>query len=161
MTRPPRWATALFFLAGPVLEAGVGPFLLSSGWSVGASFPPPLRALGAVLVASGLLVVLWTLRSLAVDGGGTGSPALPTQRLVVRGAYRWVRHPMYVATAAVIAGQGLLLGQWVLLAGAALYLAVLATLSRLREEPALLARHGEAYAHYRATVPSWWPRPPR
>lgn len=157
MRRPPLWATSLFVVVGPVLEAGVGPLLLSRGWDVGASWPAPLRGLGVLLVAAGLAVVVWTVRSLAVEGGGTGSPALPTQRLVVRGPYRWVRHPMYAGTAAMVVGQGLLLGQWVLLAAAAVYVAVLATLSRLREEPALLARYGDDFAAYRATVPGWLP----
>lgn len=157
MRRPPLWATLLFVLAGPVLEAGAGPFVLSEGWSTGSAWPAALRGAGALLIAGGVVVVVWTLRSLAVDGGGTGSPALPTQRLVVRGAYRWVRHPMYVATASAIAGQGLLLGRWVLLAGAAVYAGVLAALSRWREEPALLERYGEPYARYRAAVPGWFP----
>ena len=45
----------------------------------------------------------------------------PPRELVVTGAYRHVRNPMYVATAAVIVGEGLLLRQPILLVAAAVY----------------------------------------
>jgi protein-S-isoprenylcysteine O-methyltransferase Ste14 len=39
---------------------------------------------------------------------------VPTETLVVGGLYRYVRNPMYLAVAAVILGQALVLGRWVL-----------------------------------------------
>lgn len=158
MRRPPLWATLLFVAAGPLLEVGVGPFLLS-GWTApdGVAWPVPVRVAGALLVAAGVVTLTWTVRALAVDGGGTGSPALPTRALVVCGPYRWVRHPMYLGAALAIGGQGLLLSRWVLLAGAALYVAAVSWLIARREEPGLRARYGDAYARYRAAVPGWVP----
>jgi protein-S-isoprenylcysteine O-methyltransferase Ste14 len=93
-----------------------------------------------------------------LEGSGTPAPVAPPGRLVVGGAYRHVRNPMYVATAAVIAGEGLLLGQVILLAGAAVYCAALALLVRLHEEPVMARRFGAAYDAYRAAVPAWVPR---
>jgi protein-S-isoprenylcysteine O-methyltransferase Ste14 len=151
--------SALFVLIGPGLEAGVGPWLLT-GMHVSDDLPGwwPLRAAGAGLVLAGLAGLAGALARLAVEGRGTPSPAAPPRRLVIRGVYRHVRHPMYVATAAVIAGEGLLLRQPVLLAAAAVYLAATATLGRVREEPLLEARFGPAYREYRDAVPGWWPR---
>ena len=60
--------------------------------------------------------------------------------------------------AATIAGQALLLGQPVLLAWAAIFLAIAATFVRLYEEPVLRRRYGAQYDAYRAAVPGWWPR---
>ena len=152
--------SALFFFAGPVLEAGVGPFLLTRGFETGDAWDDvlALRIAGALLVAAGLAVLLGAFRRFVADGSGTPSPLAPTRELVVTGAYRYVRNPMYVATAAVIAGEGLLLSQPILLAGAAVYVAALAALVRLREEPQLLARYGGAYEVYRSHVPAWLPR---
>jgi protein-S-isoprenylcysteine O-methyltransferase Ste14 len=160
--RAPRGAvlgSALFVLAGPGLEAGLGPWLLT-GLDTGDGLPGwwPLRAAGAVLIALGVVVLAGAFVRFARDGLGTPSPAAPPRALVVTGAYRHLRHPMYAATAAVIAGEGLLLREPILLLGAALYVATLATLAHLREEPLLRRRFGPAYDDYRAAVPGWRPR---
>jgi len=156
----PALGTAVFFLVGPVLEAGVGPFLLT-GWETGdgALDVGALRVLGGLLLAAGTVVVVHTSAGFARLGQGTPSPAAPPQRLVVTGAYRHVRHPMYVATAVVIAAQGLLLARPVLLVAAAVYLAAMALLATRLEEPRLLARFGAGYETYRRAVPGWLPRP--
>ena len=146
----PHRAAAVVYLLGSVLEAGVGPFLLTGGFAVGGAWEDAiwLRVLGGALVAAGLVALVHThVRFAAGDGP-----------LVVSGPYGRVRNPMYAATAVVIAGEGLLLSQPVLLAGAALYVAVLAALVRLVEEPHLRARFGPEYDVYRRQVPGWLPR---
>lgn len=151
--------SALFFLVGPALEAGLAPWLLTR-WERGEGVldTPVLRVAGVTLIAAGVAVVLHAFARFALDGAGTPAPVAPPERLVVRGAYRYVRNPMYAATAAVIAGQGLLLAQPVLLAGAALYVLALGTLARLHEERLLHERFGAQYDAYRRAVPAWVPR---
>ena len=153
-------SSTLFFLVGPGLEAGVGPFLLTSGFETGGAWDEVLapRVAGGILIAAGLAVLLHTFARFVAEGRGTPTPAAPTRRLVVTGAYRHVRNPMYVATAAVIAGEGLLLSQPILLLGAAVYLVALATLVRRVEEPRLRERFGAEYDAYRAQVRGWVPR---
>lgn len=156
-TRRAGLGSAIFFLVGPGLEAGLGPLLLvlvagTERW------PVPVRALGAVLIVAGMAVLVAVFRSFAREGAGTPSPAAPTRRLIVAGAYRHVRHPMYVATATVIVGEALLAGAPVLLVAAAVYLAAMASLSRWVEQPQLAARFGAEYEAYRAAVPGWIPR---
>jgi protein-S-isoprenylcysteine O-methyltransferase Ste14 len=160
---PPRVVTvasAVFFLLGPGLEAGLGPWLLTGGWERGDGLPlqPAWTVLGALLVAAGLAVLVPCFVGFVREGRGTPTPALPTDRLVVTGPYRHVRNPMYVATAALIAGQGLVLARPVLLQAAAANVATLALAGRRWEEPALRARFGPAYESYRASVPGWIPR---
>ena len=65
---------------------------------------------------------------------------------------------MYLAVAAAIVGQALLLGRPVLLGYAAAFLVVVAAFVRLYEEPTLRRRYGEQYEAYRRAVPGWWPR---
>lgn len=158
--RAAAFASAVFFLLGPGLEAGAGPALLTGGFARGDGLPAQAAwsVLGALLVAAGLLVVVRAFVAFAVEGRGSPTPAAPTGALVVSGAYRWVRNPMYVATAAMIVGEGLLLARPVLFVAAAAYVATLATVTRRIEEPALARRFGPAYVAYRAAVPGWWPR---
>jgi protein-S-isoprenylcysteine O-methyltransferase Ste14 len=82
----------------------------------------------------------------------------PPERLVVGGAYRHVRNPMYVALEGAILGQALLLGRPVLLLYAAATAVPFVTFVRLYEEPKLLRLFGEDYEEYRRNVPGWFPR---
>jgi protein-S-isoprenylcysteine O-methyltransferase Ste14 len=145
-----------FLLAGPGLEAGVGPWLLVrvaggeiDGW------PAALRVLGALLMMVGIATLVDVFARFVRDGAGTPSPAAPTTRLLVGGAFR---HPMYVATATVIVGEALLFAQPMLLVGAAAYITAMATLAHAVEEPRLARRFGASYDTYRQAVPGWIPR---
>jgi protein-S-isoprenylcysteine O-methyltransferase Ste14 len=139
--------------------AGLVPWLLTSwrfdtpvfGWQA-------TRWVGAfVLVASAGCLVHAFIR-FVLDGLGTPAPVAPTERLVVTGAYRYVRNPMYLAVTGAILGQALLFGQMSLLAYAALFLAVTAAFVRWYEEPTLARQFPVEYAAYRSNVPGWWPR---
>ena len=92
------------------------------------------------------------------EGIGTPAPVAPTRKLVVGGLYRYVRNPMYLAVAATIVGQGLALGQLVLLVYAAMFGAVVYSFVRLYEEPTLRRQFGDQYEEYQRSVPGWWPR---
>jgi protein-S-isoprenylcysteine O-methyltransferase Ste14 len=150
----------LFFLAGPFLEAGVGPWLLVqvAGRDAG-SVPAVPRVAGAALILGGLAVLADVFVCFVRDGAGTPSPAAPTERLIVGGVYRHIRHPMYAATASIIAGEALFFGQPILLVAAAAYVATTAALAHFVEEPRLTRRFGAAYDAYRRAVPGWFPRP--
>ena len=76
---------------------------------------------------------------------------------MVTGAYRYVRNPMYLAVLSAIVGQGLLLGQSVLLAYAGLVAVLVVSFVRLYEEPVLRRQFGEEYEAYRRAVPGWVP----
>ena len=148
--------SAVFLLAAPGVVAGLVPWLIT-GWD---SSDPPLAValLGAALIVAGAGVLLHAFGRFVVEGLGTPAPVAPTERLVVGGLYRYVRNPMYLAVVSTIAGQALLLGQWVLLAYAAGMWLVFFAFVRLYEEPTLAARYGEAYEEFRRAVPGWWPR---
>ena len=148
--------TVVFVFVVPGVVAGVIPFLLT-GWHVNQWWQP-VRYLGALLIVSGAAVLFDAFVRFAVEGVGTPAPVAPTERLVVRGPYRYVRNPMYLAVAAVIVGQALALGQLSLFAYAGLFGVVVLAFVRGYEEPALTKRFGADYERYRRTVPGWWPR---
>jgi protein-S-isoprenylcysteine O-methyltransferase Ste14 len=151
---------SLIFLAvAPGIVAGVVPWWLT-GWRVQEPLPYwlPLRVLGVLLLTAGVLVVLDAFRRFVVEGLGTPAPIAPTERLVVGGLYRYVRNPMYLAVAATIVGQALLLGQPVLLLYGAAFSVVVASFVHWYEEPALRRQFGSEYEVYRRAVPPWLPR---
>ena len=148
-----------FLLIAPGVVAGLIPWWITR-WEVEEPLPfwAPLRVVGAALIAVGVLALLDSFRRFVVEGLGTPAPVAPTEELVVSGLYRYVRNPMYVAVAATILGQALLLGQLVLFAYGAVFVAVVATFVRLYEEPTLARTYGEQYEAYKRSVPAWFPR---
>ena len=65
---------------------------------------------------------------------------------------------MYLAVAAVIFGQALLLGNAVLLIDGAAVALAFHLFVLVYEEPTLERAYGAQYATYRANVPRWLPR---
>ena len=101
----------VFLLVAPGLVAGAGPWLVTR-WTV-HDWSLPARILGGAVALGGFAVLIHAFVRFAVEGLGTPAPVAPTETLVVGGAYRWVRNPMYLAVAALIVGQALLDPPWV------------------------------------------------
>jgi protein-S-isoprenylcysteine O-methyltransferase Ste14 len=146
----------VFLVAAPGAVAGLIPWLLTV-WDT-ADPPWPLRAAGVLLLVAGVLVLLQAFARFVTEGLGTPAPVAPPERLVVGGLYRYVRNPMYLAVAATIVGQALLLGRWILLAYAAAFGVAVASFVHWYEEPTLRETYGDEYEAYRRAVPRWWPR---
>jgi protein-S-isoprenylcysteine O-methyltransferase Ste14 len=153
--------TAIFFVLAPGVVAGLVPWWLT-GWRVRHLQPSwawaPLRVVGGVLIAAGVIVLVPAFVRFVVEGVGTPAPVAATQRLVVGGLYRYVRNPMYLAVVATIVGQALALGQPALLGYAVVVGAAMAAFVHGYEEPTLAGQFGAQYEAYRHTVPAWWPR---
>ena len=152
--------SALFLVLAPGVNAVLVPWLIT-GWDADRDMPLVLQILGIALIAAGLPVILSAFARFVTEGRGTPAPVAAPDTLVVGGLYRWVRNPMYVAVASVIAGQALLFGSAELLAWLAVFLAAVVAFVKLHEEPALSARFGASYDEYRRTVPGWYPRRPK
>lgn len=151
--------SAVFLVIAPGVVAGLVPWWLT-GWQAGAGYPGPARITGAVLTAVGAGVLLAAFAQFAILGRGTPAPLAPTEQLVVRGLYRYVRNPMYLAVLAVITGQALLLSRPVLLGYAAAVAAAFVAFVHGYEQPTLARRYGAQYQAYQRAVPGWWPRLP-
>jgi protein-S-isoprenylcysteine O-methyltransferase Ste14 len=149
--------TAVFLVIAPGVVAGLVPWWLT-GWRMSSSYPVPVRVAGGVVIAAGAAVLIGAFVQFAVEGLGTPAPVAPTGRLVVRGLYRYVRNPMYLAVLAIITGQALVLGRPVLLAYATAVGGAFAAFVRWYEQPTLARRYGAQYEAYRRAVPGWWPR---
>ena len=150
------FGSAAFLVLAPGTVAGFVPFLMT-GW---VTHDPPVVvvALGALLLAAGAVVLLHAFARFVIEGVGTPATRAATEGLVVGGLYGHVRNPMYLAVTATIVGQALLLGQFALLAYAALFLATTMAFVTVYEEPTLRRQFGAQYDAYRSAVPGWWPR---
>jgi protein-S-isoprenylcysteine O-methyltransferase Ste14 len=149
----------VFLVLAPGVVAGLVPWWITR-WDARDLSPYwwPVRIIGAVLILAGVVVLLQAFARFVWEGIGTPAPVAPTERLVVGGLYRYVRNPMYLAVAAVIVGQALLLGRPVLLLYAAAFGVVVFAFVHWYEEPTLGRQFGEQYEEYRRAVPGWWPR---
>jgi protein-S-isoprenylcysteine O-methyltransferase Ste14 len=149
--------SVIFLVIAPGVVAGLVPWWLT-GWQPGVGWPVPVRITGAMLIGAGAVVLLVAFAQFAIQGRGTPAPPAPTEQLVVRGLYRYVRNPMYLAVLAVITGQALLLSRPVLLAYAAAVAVAFFAFVYGYEQPSLARRYGAQYEAYRKAVPGWWPR---
>jgi protein-S-isoprenylcysteine O-methyltransferase Ste14 len=151
-----RHLAAVLFLPG-VVALAVPAFI---AWRTGAELLwwPAIAALGVVLIALGLVLVVRTVALFAAVGRGTLAPWDPTSRLVVQGPYRYVRNPMISGVLAILLGEAVLLGSLPLLMWFAAVLAVNAVYLPLIEERGLKRRFGREYETYQAHVPRWIPR---
>ena len=87
---------------------------------------------------------------------GTNVPTnLPSTTLVVHGAYRFSRNPMYVGGSAFFLGIGLAVGSfWMMVSYLPLWL-YLSLYVIPREEAYMYRRYGEAYKTYSQQVRRW------
>jgi hypothetical protein len=103
-------------------------------------------------------VLLESFGRFALQGVGTPAPVFPTQHLVVKGFYCYVRNPMYLAVVSLILSQALLLGDIDILVYATLAWLVMHLFVRTYEEPTLRKSFGAEYEIFCAHVPRWIPR---
>lgn len=103
-----------------------------------------LIGLGVVVLYSGIAVL-----------GRNLTPAtepLPEGRLVTRGIYRVVRHPIYLGVSTLLAGYGFLRGGW--LPGAVVFAVSVAYFEqKARVEERFLTQRMHGYEEYRRQVP--------
>ena len=115
------------------------------------------KFVGAGLIALGILSWLYCAIIFGESGDGTPLPAAPPTKLVVKGIYRYIRNPIYVAFIVILFGIFLLKGHLLLLFHVLFCFIIFHLYIILREEPLLRLRFGEEYERYVRTVPRWLP----
>lgn len=122
-----------------------------SWWGINTRIWPmgrALRILGCIITFGGLAVSIWSRLSLGANWSSTVTYR-EGHELVVRGPYRFVRHPMYTGLLLMISGTVINLGN---ISGlAALIVCVLGTWWKLRQEETLLKKHfPDTYPDYKS-----------
>lgn len=148
--------TILFSILVPGTVAILGPYwLLAAGFvrvDVGL-----FRYAGPPVVLFGVALYVWCAWHFTFTGKGTPAPIDPPKELVVKGPYRWVRNPMYVAVVAVVFGEALFFEARAVFLYAAVVFVAFNLVVFLYEEPVLRQHFGDAYRQYCADVPRWIP----
>ena len=136
------------FIVWPVALYGVEA-LVQQGW-------PVIHWWGLPLLAWGYLQYRFVGNFRTKLGGGGPGIAIPPDRIVEQGIYRWVRNPMYLGHLIYFAGVVLVLGSWI---AAVVFLFHVAWFQRrVREdERHLEALFGEPYRDYCRRVKRWVP----
>ena len=120
-----------------------------------------LAAVGGLLIAGGLGLLVWTVLLFDREGKGTlgvGKVLGEPVHLVVQGPYRHVRNPMISGVLAILLAEAAVAASGWLLLWFAIFFACLATFIPFWEEPHLAQRYGSDYVNYRENVPAWIPR---
>jgi protein-S-isoprenylcysteine O-methyltransferase Ste14 len=142
---------------GPGFMLVYVPFAITH-FRIPAGEPLWQRFFAAALIVAGSMPLFDSIRRFIVAGRGTLMPAVPTERLVVSGLYRYVRNPMYVGVLVALAGEAVLFwSSGIVIEGATGCLAI-ELFVRLYEEPTLARRHPADYPRYQRHVPRWLPR---
>jgi protein-S-isoprenylcysteine O-methyltransferase Ste14 len=115
----------------------------------------PARIIGYGLGGAGIGLMAWGALTLR-RAGTTLLPHRRADRLVIDGAYRFRRHPIYMGEVLVFLGLAQVTGNiWFAIVAPLFALAALA-LAILPEERHLEARFGEAYLDYKARTRRWF-----
>ena len=146
-------------------------FILFWGWlavsarrydaGLRVELPPGVQTLGIVVAVAGALLCLACIGTFIVRGRGTPAPFDPPVVFVPTGPYRYVRNPMYIGAALVLAGYGLFQRSASVLLLSAGFLLTMHLFVLLLEEPGLERRFGDNYVAYKQAVNRWLPRVPR
>lgn len=154
----PILKTTGFTILVPGTVAGWIPYRLANRFANRAN--GPLEWLGIAVLAVGAAIYFRCAWEFAVRGLGTPAPIAPTRYLVTTALHRYIRNPMYVGVALVIAGEAALFRSLHVLEYAALMLTAAHAFVVIYEEPTLKRQFGESYEQYRRTVPRWIPKSP-
>lgn len=150
--------TLLWSVFVPGTVTTLVPYLLLS--SKLELFPVELssfRFLGLIPIALGALLYLWCAWDFTFTGKGTPAPFDPPKEVVVRGLYRYVRNPMYVAVLLMLIGEAILFESALILIYAAIVFSVFHLWVIFYEEPTLRRKFGESYEKYCSKVSRWIP----
>ncbi len=115
-------------------------------WSA-IALPLWLRWLGAGLGIACVLLMRWVLRSI---GANISETVLTKQnhQLVMKGPYRWVRHPLYSVGLLEIFALGLLASNWFMMLLGFIGIGVFRYVVIPKEEANLIAAFDGEYQHY-------------
>lgn len=113
--------------------------------------------LGSLFFVIGMILAVSSVRLFMCSGSGTPAPWSPPQKLVIEGAYRYVRNPMISGVCFILLAEVCFflsnnLALWLII-----FLSINMIYIPLVEEKGLQKRFGEDYVEYKRHVPRWIP----
>jgi len=144
----------------PGMLTGVIPWFYFGLREATIDWSDPLQWVALISIGLGIALLVACIIEFARRGRGTLSPVDPPRQLVVRGLYRYVRNPMYLAVTMILLGEALLLRSSDLVVYWAGFFIAANVFIIGYEEPYLRRHFGDSYAVYTRTVGRWIPRFP-
>ena len=126
----------------------------------GLALPAWTETLSIPVMFAGAALCLTCIATFVVRGRGTPAPFDPPRQFVAVGPYRYVRNPMYIGGALLLAGFALYIRSGAALIFCLPWLLLCHIFVLLYEEPTLRSKFGTTYEDYCRTVPRWIPRKP-
>jgi protein-S-isoprenylcysteine O-methyltransferase Ste14 len=126
----------------------------------GLALPAWTEVLSFPVMLAGAAICLACIGTFVVRGRGTPAPFDPPRQFVAVGPYRYVRNPMYLGGALLLAGFALYNRSGAALIFCLPWLLLAHVFVLLYEEPTLRSKFGATYENYGRTVPRWIPRKP-
>jgi len=139
----------------PITVLIIVPLWIESDWTI--HFGLSLIC-GLLLIALRLVVMGLTISSFIRIGKGTLAPWSPTEKLVIKGLYRYVRNPMIMGVLTVLVGESVLVRSENILTWAGTFFLINTFYFIVYEEPSLEKRFGDEYRAYKKHVGRWIPR---
>ena len=152
--------TLLWTILMPGIVAGYVPWRYFGVSKARIDVVDPVQIAGMASTGLGVSLLSVCIFEFARSGRGTLSPVDPPRHLVVRGLYRYVRNPMYVAVTLILLGEAALIHSMDLVVYWACFFVAANLFVVLYEEPYLRARFGGSYDAYAKQVGRWIPKLP-
>jgi protein-S-isoprenylcysteine O-methyltransferase Ste14 len=128
--------------------------LLHVTFPVAVVITAPFTISGIIVIAAGLVLVLWG-RSYLVHHATTLSPFATPSVFLTDGPFQFSRNPIYLGMALVLFGIAILLGSLVTFVMPVLFIMVVTITVIPAEERVLEDEFGEGYRRYRQFVRRW------
>jgi protein-S-isoprenylcysteine O-methyltransferase Ste14 len=103
---------------------------------------------GGIAILTGVFFALWSIISQITSGRGTPIPALATQKLLIRGPFKYSRNPMSFGTILAYFGLSIFKNSISMIFLTILFSALMILYIKLLEEKELIERFGDPYREY-------------
>jgi len=145
-------------LGGLILWLSPLVYLINPAWMAWSKIGLPewVRWLGVGLGILSVVGIYWLFSS--IGSGITPTSATRTEhRLVTRGPYRWVRHPLYTIGSSMFIAFGMMADNWFIAALGVLAFVAMA-IRTPKEEANLIEKFGDEYRNYMKRTGKFLPK---
>ncbi len=154
------WPKTIVMLVSLAVSLYVGYLLWKPFVDESPDLSPILRAVGLVLFLAGDFVIIWARWTLGRNWSISTSSGVQLQtdhKLIQRGPFGLIRHPMYTGFWTALVGAALAYHTWAVLIMLIMALAIFLRRASI-EEVALADTFGDEWRTYTAHVPRFVPR---
>lgn len=133
-------------------------YLINPDWMAWSKIGLPewVRWLGVGIGAVCVLMIYWLFSSIG-SGITATSATRQEHKLVTKGPYRWVRHPLYTVGASLFLAFGMMADNWfIALMGILAFIAM--AVRAPKEEASLIEKFGDEYREYMKTTGRFLPK---